>query len=270
MRFGAMNFPLNPVIDEIEVVAEMGFDYVELTMDAPMAHHRVLQEQKDAVLSALRRLGLGLVCHLPTFVSAADLTPGLREASVRELVESLETSKALGAEKAVLHPAHAAGLARRALELFREHMRESLSTVLLAAQSLGVRVVLENMPPGACSLSEPEHFTDVFHRFPHLEMTLDLGHAHIDSPGEQRNLAFIERFADRIGHVHASDNRGSSDDHLPVGVGGLDFPRVIRALQEIGYDDTMTLEVFSQDREYLMRSRDKIAGILERTGAKRR
>jgi sugar phosphate isomerase/epimerase len=270
MRFGAMNFPLNPVLEEIEAVAEMGFDYVELTMDAPMAHHSVLKEQQDAVLSAIRRLGLGLVCHLPTFVSAADLTPGLREASVRELVESLETAKALGTEKVVLHPAHASGLGRRALELFRRHMRESLSTVLLAAQSLDVRVGLENMPPIACSLSDPEDFTEVFHQFPHLEMTLDLGHAHIDSPGGQRNLAFIERFAGRIGHVHASDNRGSADDHLPVGVGSLDFPCVIRALHEIGYDDTMTLEVFSQDREYLMRSRDKIAGMLERAGGKRR
>lgn len=264
MRFGAMNHPLNPVVAEIEAVGEMGFDYVELTMDAPMAHHHVLREHQDAVLSALRRLGLGLVCHLPTFVSAADLTPGLREASVRELVESMETAEALGAEKVVLHPAHASGLGRKAIELFRSHMRESLATVLRAARSLDVRVVLENMPPAACSLSQPEDFTEIFQQYPHLGMTLDLGHAHIDTPGEQRNLAFIERYADRIGHVHASDNRGAADDHLPVGVGTLDFPRVIQALQGIGYDETMTLEVFSQDREYLMRSRDKIAAMLER------
>lgn len=269
MRFGAMNYPLNPVVEEIEAVAEMGFDYVELTMDAPMAHHRVLREQKEELLSALRRLGLGLVCHLPTFVSAADLTPGLREASVRELVDSLETAQGLGAEKVVLHPAHAAGLGRRAVELFRGHMRESLATVLLSAQSLDVRVALENMPPAAGSLSEPEDFAGIFQQYPHLEMTLDLGHAHIDSPGNQRNLVFIDRYAERIGHVHASDNRGAADDHLPVGVGTLDFPRVIRALQGIGYNDTMTLEVFSQDREYLMRSRDKIAALLERAGTNR-
>jgi hypothetical protein len=40
MRFGAMNFPVVPVLDEIETFARLGFDYLELAMDPPMAHHR--------------------------------------------------------------------------------------------------------------------------------------------------------------------------------------------------------------------------------------
>jgi hypothetical protein len=39
MQFGAMNFPVTPVLDEIETFARLGFDYLELAMDPPMAHH---------------------------------------------------------------------------------------------------------------------------------------------------------------------------------------------------------------------------------------
>jgi sugar phosphate isomerase/epimerase len=262
MRFGAMNSPLLPIVSEIETIARLGFDYAEVTMDAPQAHHLLLKERKDDVSAALERLHLGLVCHLPTFVSAADLTPALRKASVAELLDSLEIAGGLGAEKVVLHPGHGVGLGGRAPELVRGYMMESLETVLDRARALGLRVALENMTPGSLSLTEPEDFDAVFARHPALEMTLDLGHAHIRSRGEDRGLAFIRRHGPRIGHVHASDNRGREDEHLPVGAGNADFPLLVSALREIGYDDTLTLEVFSPDRDYLVRSREKLAAML--------
>ena len=101
MRFGAMNSPLFPIVSEIEAIARLGLDYAEVTMDAPQAHHLLLKERMDDVSAALEKLGLGLVCHLPTFVSAADITPALRKASVSELLDSLETARDLGAEKVV-------------------------------------------------------------------------------------------------------------------------------------------------------------------------
>ena len=41
---------------------------------------------------------IGLVCHLPTFVSTADLTDSIREASIEEVLGSLDTAAELGAE----------------------------------------------------------------------------------------------------------------------------------------------------------------------------
>ncbi len=263
MRFGAMNSPFEPVLSEIGVIADLGFDYVEITMDAPEAHHELLRDRTEAVRSALRRYHLGLVCHLPTFVSAADLTPALRQASVNELVASLEVAGDLGAEKIVLHPAHGVGLVKRVPDLLSRYLAEALATVLGRADDLGLRICLENMTPGTFSLSEPEEFDEPLRRYPALEVTLDLGHAHIRSSEEHRSLAFIERHGDRIGHVHASDNRGREDEHLPVGVGSVDFPRVIRALVRSGYESTVTVEVFAPDREYLARSRDKLSALVK-------
>ena len=38
MRFGAMNFPVSPILQEIEAFAALGFDFLELAMDPPAAH----------------------------------------------------------------------------------------------------------------------------------------------------------------------------------------------------------------------------------------
>jgi sugar phosphate isomerase/epimerase len=56
--------------------------------------------------------------------------------------------------------------------------------------------------------------------------------------------------------VHVSDNRGGEGDlHLPLGAGNIDWRSAIRALKRAGYDGTVTLEVFSREREYLRASK---------------
>jgi sugar phosphate isomerase/epimerase len=68
-------------------------------------------------------------------------------------------------------------------------------------------------------------------------------------------------FHGRIGHLHVSDHFGKEDQHLPIGAGIIDFSKVVKALKGIGYNDTMTLEVFSRDRDYLKMSKKKMEGM---------
>ncbi|MBW1681700.1 MAG: sugar phosphate isomerase/epimerase [Deltaproteobacteria bacterium] len=262
MLYGAMNFPVSPVIQELETLAALGFDYLELTMDPPRAHHRIIREQKEVLLETLERHGMKLVCHLPTFVSTADLTPSLRETSLREVMDSLSLAAELGALKAVLHPSYITGLALFVREEARAYAMESLELLVERAEKLGLLLCLENLFPNSHSLVDPEHFTAVFDRFPGLKLTLDTGHAHIRSSGRNKSLQFIERFGDRIAHVHASDNFGKEDSHLPIGAGTVDFRAVIGALKAIGYDETVTFEVFSPDRDYLRISREKFHAMM--------
>ena len=117
------------------------------------------------------------------------------------------------------------------------------------------------MFPISNSLVDPDDFVEIFEMFPALKMTLDIGHANIGSKGGERVFGFIERFDDRIEHIHVSDNFGKEDSHLPVGTGTVDFPKIINAIKGIGYDKTITLEVFSRDRDYLKLSRDKLVDL---------
>jgi sugar phosphate isomerase/epimerase len=262
MLYGAMNFPVKPVLEELETIEKLGFDYLELTMDAPQAHYTVIRRIHDELMDTLERLHMRLVCHLPTFVSTADLTDSLREASLNEVLESLEVAAELRTMKAVLHPSLHRGLSMFVMDQARQHALRSLEAIVDKADELGVFICLENMFPQYNSLVNPKDFDEVFDRFPQLRMTLDVGHAHIGEKGIAKIIAFIKRFPDRIYHIHANDNLGNEDDHLPIGAGTIEFPRIVKALKAIGYDETITLEVFSKDRDYLRLSRDKLAAMV--------
>ncbi len=259
MLYGAMNSPLRPLLQEIHEIGRMGFDYLELTMDSPQAHHTVIRKQRRDVLDTLDRYGMAVVCHLPTFVSTADLTESLREASIQETILSLKEASDLKPLKAVLHPSFIQGLGAMMKEQARQYAMEAMDRVMEEAEQVSFPICVENLFPRSHSLVNPEDFVELRRRFFSARLALDTGHAHIG--GGERLMAFIAKHSGRIGHVHASDNSGRDDEHLPIGAGSIDFPRVVKALSEIGYDDTVTLEVFSRDRDYLRISREKLSAM---------
>jgi sugar phosphate isomerase/epimerase len=259
-----MNSPLRPVLDEVKVIAEMKFDYLELAMDPPYGDAGSIDRQKHEIQEILKQYDLGLVCHLPTFLSTADLTDRLRQASVDEVLASLEVATDLQPLKVVLHPSYVMGLGAHVPELTRVHAMESLEIIVEKAHALGLCLCLENMFPRTQWLIHPQEFVDVLAKFPTINLLLDVGHAHIGDAEGKKCLRFIEMFPDRIGHLHVSDNYGKEDQHLPIGAGIIDFPRVVKALKKTGYNDTMTLEVFSRDRDYLKMSKKKMEEMFEK------
>lgn len=261
MLYGAMNFPVRPVLEELDSIAELKFDYFELTMDPPQAHYRMIRQEKKNIIKTLARHKMKIMCHLPSFVFTADLTPSIREASLNEVLNSLDVAAELGCLKVVLHPSYILGLSVFVMEKARDYAIESLGTIMERADKLGILLCLENLFPKTHFLVEPDEFVEIFENFPKLKLTLDTGHAHIGDKDGRRALDFIKRFPDRISHIHVSDNLGEEDNHLPVGAGTVNFPEIVKAIKEIGYDDTITLEVFSKDRDYLRISREKLKAM---------
>jgi sugar phosphate isomerase/epimerase len=262
MKYGAMNFPIKPLLKEIEEIGEMGFDYLELTMDPPEAIPQKILTQKRVLLEVLHKYGLGITAHLPTFVWTSDLYESLRRASLQENFMALEASAELGIEKVVLHPGFIAGLGKFLLDKAKGYAMESIEAILKKAVHLNITLCIENMFPQAHFLSQPHEFQPVFEAFPEIRLTLDVGHANLGG-GKNRSSEFIRLYGYRIGHVHANDNFGKEDSHLPIGAGIIDFEKIMKELKEAKYDDTITLEVFSKDRDYLMISKEKIKRLWE-------
>lgn len=262
MRYGAMNFPVVPVLEEIEAIGKLDFDFIELAMDPPQAHFGQLQQQKREILKALERFELGLVCHLPTFVYTAHLADAIRRASVNEMIASLETAGDLGAEKAVVHPGYIDGLATYVSDHAVALAMESIEKIGCRAQELGIALCIENMFPNLGPFAEPRDFAPIFQSFPELKLVLDTGHANIGDQTGRRVIDFIMQFGHRLEHLHVSDNSGYGDEHLPLGCGNIGFKAVARALRKVSYDKTITLEIFGEDRSELVGSRLKLAKIL--------
>jgi sugar phosphate isomerase/epimerase len=263
MQYGAMNFPIKPVVEELTEIAALGFDYLELTMDPPQAHYTTIRQQMSSISGALASQSMNIICHLPTFVSTADLTESIREASLLEMYNSLEVAAELGCQKVVLHPGHISGMGIYVKETALAHANNSLAAIIDRAQTLGLCVCLENMFPKCRAFVEPADFVEILERFPDLMLTLDTGHANIGNSSGRRILEFIEKFGHRIGHLHVSDNFGERDDHIPLGAGKIDFLKIVSALKQCEYDDTATFEIFSEDRRELQMSRDRFDEMLK-------
>ena len=106
--------------------------------------------------------------------------------------------------------------------------------------------------------SDVEDLKEILDAVPDAGFHLDVGHANLNlgQGGVNRTARLIEAFGDRLAHVHLSDNRGGTDDlHLPLGAGTIKWKEVIRLLKGASYDGTLTLEVFSREREHLRTSR---------------
>jgi sugar phosphate isomerase/epimerase len=261
MLYGAMNHPVYTILGELDEIAGLGFDYLELTMDPPEAHYSQVDQLKDRLRKALDHHRMQLICHMPTFVSLADLTETIRQASLKEVLESLKIAAKLEPIKIVAHPAYIGGMGHFVMDLAKKYALESVAAMAQKADELGLTLCLENMFPRTRFCVDVDDFIPILKEFPTLQLTLDTGHANIDSPRGKRTLKFIETFGDRIGHLHVSDNFGKEDNHLPLGSGNVKFPKIINALKKIGYDKTVTFEVFTDDREYLRLSREKFDSL---------
>jgi L-ribulose-5-phosphate 3-epimerase len=97
---------------------------------------------------------------------------------------------------------------------------------------------------------EPGMFIDTMAKFEELHrrvkhgafgLTLDVGHLHC--MGETPIAPHIERWKDRLWNVHIEDMRRGVHDHLMFGDGEMDFPPILRALKDIGYDGGVHVEL---------------------------
>jgi sugar phosphate isomerase/epimerase len=262
MRYGVTNFPVRPVIAEIDSLGNLEMDYLELSMDSPMAHHQLIIKHKADILKAIRRRKMGLICHLPTFVYMAHLTESIRNVSIQEVIEALEIAVDLGAEKAVLHPGYIDGLAVHMPDYALALAMEAIEKVWIRAAQLGILLCIENLFPRLGPFCHPDDFKAIFAAFPNIKLVLDVGHANIGDKTGTRVIDFIHCYKDRLGHLHISDNNGIHDEHLPLGQGNINFQTVGHALSSIGYNDTVTLEIFSQDRSILTHCRTKFEAFL--------
>ena len=77
---------------------------------------------------------------------------------------------------------------------------------------------------------------------------IDVGHFNesVHKYGYFVGVSPEEHFADlplRLLEVHLNDNDGSDDQHLPLGMGNIDFASVVRGLNRIGFDGFSTIEI---------------------------
>ena len=258
MLIGAMNYPARDLAEEMAWMAEMGLDFIDLTLQPPEAASWIVNPQ--CIRTALKTYGLQVVGHTAFYLPLASVFEEVRQGAVAELRRCLRVFSAIGASWMNIHPDRYAPMHDRSFVIKRN--LQSIEELLPDSQRLGVGLMIENLPGDFNSASQ---LAELLKPLPELGLHLDIGHANLRTPYNTTE-EILTAFAQRLRHVHLHDNKGGSADlHLPLGTGTVDVAHVVRALHSCAYDGTITLEVFAPDRHHLGYSRDLLRQIWDET-----
>ncbi len=260
MDIGMMNNPRQDLLSEIAFAGENRFDFLDLTLEPRMTHPEkiLLAETKQA----LRERNLPILGHTAYYLPLASPYETLRRGAVEEIRRALQVFAELGASQVSIHPDKSIPFALGEKGVRAQNLR-SFEEIEKISQPLGIQILIENMDH---NFNTVEEFQETFSRLPQLGFHLDVGHANLNV-AKNRSEEFLRVFHRRLRHVHLSDNFGQKDDlHLPLGAGNIDWRKIVAQLKGVGYNGTITLEIFSQDRRYLLSSRERLKEIWEEKG----
>src|SRR5205823_5444034 len=244
-------------VAEIEGIARMGFEFIDLTLEPPLADLHKLD--LAAVRAALQAAKLSVVGHTAYYLPICSPFETLRRAAVDELKLCLEAFAQLGASWMNLHPDRQAPLHDRKFVIDRN--LQTFRELLEVARKVRVGLMLENLPG---SFNTVRQLGELLDPIPELGLHLDIGHANLLVDYNTTD-SLLSAFGSRLRHVHLHDNKGGDSDlHLPLGTGTVDTAHYVRSLQHCGYDGTITLEVFTPDRQHLAYSRQVLRSLWDR------
>jgi sugar phosphate isomerase/epimerase len=234
-------------------IAAHGFDTVEII--ATRSH---LDYHDGAALDAaagwLTAEGLRLhAIHAPVTerfdgrwvgpFSNASPDAGVRERAVRETLAALDLARRVPVSVLVVHLGLPDALVATPRANSREAARRSVETIAAAADRVGVRVALEVIPNALSTAESLVAMVEDELERPDVGICLDMGHAHL--MGDL--VAAIETLSGTLIATHVHDNHGARDEHLPPFEGTIAWAASLMALQKVGYDGTLILELASAD-----------------------
>ncbi len=273
--YNTNGFAHHDVLDAIDVMAELGYEGVALTLDVHHLHPlRASARDVERVAAALRARSLRSVVetgaryildprrkHEPTLL---DPDPEARAARMRYLEAAIAVARDLGAEAVALFSGRLpAGVGRG--EGFAR-LAEGVARLLDRAAAAGSALAFEPEPGMLVeTLDDWERLRAA--AGPALALTLDVGHVRVSEAGPIE--AAIARAGPHVANVHIEDIRGRAHEHLPFGEGDIDFPPVLAALERaVGRRALVNVELSRHSHDAPEQARRAIAFL--RAAAERR
>ena len=260
MKIGVMNNPTKSIYDEAAFCHQARFDFLDLTIEGHSAH----AVDAAKLCPVLEEYGPFVTGHTDPCLPYAYPVQKVRDACLQELERCAGIFSALGAKIMNIHPCFFCPPGMKS-DLVAFNI-EALQPLTEMAASYGLTLVLENY---TAPFDRVATFKKILSAVPGLKLHLDFGHTNF---GADRHDVFCRELGEYIRHVHFSDNRGRTDDHMPLGVGSVDWKNAVDSLKAIDYDGAITLEIFCNDPkmqyEYLDMSRNLVLELWDQLESK--
>jgi sugar phosphate isomerase/epimerase len=241
----------------IELLADIGYESVAITLDHaclnPYGENFNRELRETAALLSKHRMHSVIETgarylldprekHEPTLITAEEAG---RLRRIDFLKRAIDAADVLGSDCVSLWSGmlrHSAGRDQALGDL-----ASGLSGVLEYAEQRGVNLGFE--PEPGMLIATMADFDELRQRVesPRLKLTLDVGHLHC--LGETPIAEVIRTWRDLLVNVHVEDMRAGVHEHLMFGEGEMDFPPIIAALAEVGYDGGVHVELSRHSHE---------------------
>ena len=220
-------------VKSLELIAKAGFDAAEFSHIEHLCKSDML-----AIAKAARGMGVE-----PWSAHSWQAIPGDAAAAKDALAEFddfLGKSELLGVEVVVVH---CAGDRENLADPAARERRRSANLACIEplaerTAKTGASVAIEN----GTSWAEWQFFVDMVRdlQHPSVGLNIDTGHANL---GDMNPAKAIQAARPLLITTHIQDNYGKVDDHLPPGLGVIDWPSVVAALKEVGYSGVYMVEI---------------------------
>lgn len=274
LGYNTNGFAHHRLEDALPILAALGYESVALTLD----HHALspfdpgFSDQIAAVKELLHRQELRCVIetgarflldpwhkHQPTLLSPSVAE---RELRLQFLQHAVDVAAELGADAVSFWSGAPRDDAPH--DTYLRRLVECCARLCAYAVERNVRLAFE--PEPGMVIDTMDRFAELCDRVQHrvFGLTLDIGHLHCQS--EVPIADHVRRWRPLLWNVHIEDMRRGVHDHLMFGDGEIDFPPVLRALDEIGYAGGVHVELSRHSHDAVDTARRALAFLQQGRG----
>ncbi len=250
LAFSTNAFKHYSLEDSIKEITRMGYKGVEILCDVPHAYppnfgEHEIQSAKSIIssgnvqisnLNAFTLYAIGDVYH-PSWI---EQDPSQRNIRVQHTIDCLRLAKQIGAKCVSTEPGGPMNSTKKsALEkLFSTGLKKAAKV----AEEEDVMLLVEPEPGLLLENSRQfKHFMKDIGS-DHVRLNFDIGHFYCvgEDPAE-----LVHELSGYIEHFHLADIASTKvHNHLIPGKGSIDFRKVFDAMDDIGYDGFVTVELY--------------------------
>lgn len=244
--------------EALEFTQKHKFDFLEVVIESPLNTSAM-----EETIRLCNKYPFPKTVHAPFIENNILCTDEfMRNGSVEEILTTMELAKQIHAERVTIHPGK--------LNRFRDFMKPYLRPIFLNSVKRITEVYqqkylkdfvlcMEIMPKYEGIFTDADEILD-FLKTPEcapLHITLDSSHAWTGG-GNDVLFAAVKKLNTNLAHFHLVDNDNLTTDlHVSLGKGKIDFKGLMQSITEIKYDGTIVVELPGikntlESREYLM------------------
>jgi sugar phosphate isomerase/epimerase len=237
--FNARLFPINwrPVREEIQFGAANGFVTLQLPGKEEGLSAEHLGDDIKSVRRMLEQAGMSAVMEIVAGIDEEGYT-ATRRTPVEILAANLPAIAGLPCRCVHFHFVQRASVADAQLPVLERRLTASLDTGAGLGKEWGFQFGLEHNERAIGLFATPQSCAAMLAAVPRLAFVWDVNHTHPDD---------FEDFAallPRVSTLHISDTRlPETNEHLPLGMGNIDFANFCGRLHAAGFEGPAILEI---------------------------